>query len=151
MHCRVGTLSTVASDGEASGFPSGSVVEYAPDEKGRPIFMLSSISPHTKHLRKDSRCSFTVLAPAFRVRASTALRQDCFSRHCTWQHCLCPTVLWPSLLQTLLLPSLHLPTLLYPVSDLLPTCSKGMEVWMHGRASPLCSSPRSVHLCCVVT
>ena len=67
--CRVGTLSTIASDGAASGFPSGSVVEYAPDEKGRPIFMLSSISPHTKHLRQDSRCSFTVLAPAFRVRA----------------------------------------------------------------------------------
>ena len=65
----MGTLSTVASDGAAAGFPSGSVVEYAPDEKGRPIFMLSSISPHTKHLRKDSRCSFTVLAPAFRVRA----------------------------------------------------------------------------------
>lgn len=63
---RVGTLSTIASDGAASGFPSGSVVEYAPDEKGRPIFMLSSISPHTKHLRQDSRCSFTVLAPAFR-------------------------------------------------------------------------------------
>ncbi|KAL3161081.1 hypothetical protein ABBQ38_009464 [Trebouxia sp. C0009 RCD-2024] len=63
---RIGTLSTVASDGAASGFPSGSVVEYAPDDKGRPIFMLSSISPHTKHLRKDSRCSLTVLGPAFR-------------------------------------------------------------------------------------
>jgi len=42
---------------------------WDPDDKGRPIFMLSSISPHTKHLRQDSRCSFTVLAPAFRVRA----------------------------------------------------------------------------------
>ena len=66
---RTGTLSTVASDGPAAGFPSGSVVEYAPDENGRPVFMISSISPHTKHLKKDSRCSFTVLAPAFRVRA----------------------------------------------------------------------------------
>ena len=71
---RTGTLSTVASDGPAAGFPSGSVVEYAPDEQGRPVFMISSISPHTKHLKKDSRCSFTVLAPAFRVRAPFAAK-----------------------------------------------------------------------------
>ena len=73
---RTGTLSTVASDGPAAGFPSGSVVEYAPDEQGRPVFMISSISPHTKHLKKDSRCSFTVLAPAFRVRAPLLVCQE---------------------------------------------------------------------------
>ena len=111
MHCRIGTLSTVASDGAASGFPSGSVVEYAPDEKGRPIFMLSSISPHTKHLRKDSRCSFTVLAPAFRVRAhhNTMLFKTALNtKPC--QDFLCQQL--PKLhLPNLPLPSLQLPVL----------------------------------------
>lgn len=52
--------------GELEGFPSGSVVEYAADAQGRPIFAFSTMSPHTADVRKDPRCSLTVLAEPFR-------------------------------------------------------------------------------------
>lgn len=60
-----GVISTLAS-GEPRGFPSGSVVEYAPDAAGRPIFSFSSLSPHTGDVRADDRCSLTVMAQGFR-------------------------------------------------------------------------------------
>ncbi|KAL4422913.1 hypothetical protein ABPG75_009110 [Micractinium tetrahymenae] len=52
--------------GELEGFPSGSVVEYAADAQGRPIFAFSTMSPHTADVRKEPRCSLTVLAEPFR-------------------------------------------------------------------------------------
>ena len=60
-------LSTVGASRATAGFPLGSVVEYAVDGQGRPIFALSSLSGHTRDLRADPRCSLTVTAPAFKV------------------------------------------------------------------------------------
>lgn len=63
---RYGTLCTLSTQKEADGFPYGSVVEFAADAQGRPIFATSTLSPHTADLTKDGRCSLTVMAPAFR-------------------------------------------------------------------------------------
>ena len=65
--CSVGTISTLGASGNAAGYPTGSVVQYAADEQGRPIFAFSSLSGHTRDLRTDPRCSLTVSSPTFRV------------------------------------------------------------------------------------
>ena len=62
---KFGVLSTISSNAPA-GFPCGSVVEYSADDSGRPIFSLSSLSPHSADVRADSRCSLTVTAESFR-------------------------------------------------------------------------------------
>lgn len=62
---KFGVLSTLAA-GDPKGFPSGSVVEYAPDASGRMVFSFSALSPHTGDVRADGRCSFTVMAEGFR-------------------------------------------------------------------------------------
>ncbi|EFN51899.1 hypothetical protein CHLNCDRAFT_139512 [Chlorella variabilis] len=62
---KFGVLSTNAR-GELEGYPSGSVVEFAADSKGRPVFAFSTMSPHTADIKKDGRCSFTVMAEPFR-------------------------------------------------------------------------------------
>lgn len=64
---KFGVISTLASSPSTSGWPSGSVVEYvAAVADGRPLFCFSSLSPHTGDVRKDGRCSFTVMAEGFR-------------------------------------------------------------------------------------
>ena len=60
-----GVLSTISSK-SCPGFPAGSVVEYATDDAGRPIFSFSSLSPHTGDVISDGRCSLTVMADGFR-------------------------------------------------------------------------------------
>jgi putative heme iron utilization protein len=60
-----GVISTLSAS-DPAGFPSGSVVEFAPDAVGRPIFAFSSLSSHTGDLRTDGRCSFTVMAQGFK-------------------------------------------------------------------------------------
>ncbi|KAK9816630.1 hypothetical protein WJX72_003062 [[Myrmecia] bisecta] len=62
---RMGTLSTISQSNEAAGYPVAAVLEFAADESGRPLFGLSSLSPQSKDVRQDSRCSFTVTAPNF--------------------------------------------------------------------------------------
>jgi putative heme iron utilization protein len=62
---KFGVLSTISSK-NCSGFPAGSVVEYATDDAGRPIFSFSSLSPHTGDVISDGRCSLTVMADGFR-------------------------------------------------------------------------------------
>ncbi|KAI7841182.1 hypothetical protein COHA_005148 [Chlorella ohadii] len=62
---KFGVLATQAR-GELEGYPSGSVVEYAADDKGRPIFAFSTMSPHTADVKKDPRCSITIMAEPFR-------------------------------------------------------------------------------------
>ena len=66
---RIGTISTLGASGEGAGYPTGSVVQFAADDRGRPIFAFSSLSGHTRDLRSDPRCSLTVSSPTFRVRA----------------------------------------------------------------------------------
>mmetsp|Transcript_11042 Transcript_11042/g.14549 ORF Transcript_11042/g.14549 Transcript_11042/m.14549 type:complete len:334 (-) Transcript_11042:163-1164(-) len=51
------------------GFPGGSVVGFAPDEQGRPIFIFSGMSTHTQDLLADPRCSVTIASKEFKGAA----------------------------------------------------------------------------------
>lgn len=62
---KFGVISTLSSK-DPVGYPSGSVVEFAADASGRPVFSFSSLSPHTGDVRTDGRCSLTVMADGFR-------------------------------------------------------------------------------------
>mmetsp|Transcript_55937 Transcript_55937/g.130991 ORF Transcript_55937/g.130991 Transcript_55937/m.130991 type:complete len:352 (-) Transcript_55937:56-1111(-) len=51
------------------GYPGGSVVGFAPDDDGRPMFFFSTMSTHTTDLLKDPKCSLTVAAKEFKGAA----------------------------------------------------------------------------------
>lgn len=53
-----GSLSTVTTD----GFPYGSLVSYAPDERGAPVVLISEMAEHTVNLHHDARASVLVTA-----------------------------------------------------------------------------------------
>ncbi len=55
---RIGSLSTVSR--KQPGFPFGSVMPYGLDEKGRPIFLISTMAMHTQNLQNDPRASLLV-------------------------------------------------------------------------------------------
>ena len=55
---RIGTLSTLSR--KQSGFPFGSLMPYALDSHGRPIFLISSMAMHTQNLHADPRASLFV-------------------------------------------------------------------------------------------
>jgi putative heme iron utilization protein len=63
---RHATLCTLAA--EPAGFPYGSIANFAIDEQGRPLLLLSDLAEHTVNLKRDSRAS--VLA------AETAVADD---------------------------------------------------------------------------
>lgn len=52
-----------------SGFPGGSVVGFAPDDHGRPLFIFSGMSTHTQDILKDPRCSITIASKEFKGAA----------------------------------------------------------------------------------
>jgi len=52
---RVGSLSTLSR--KRPGWPFGSVMPYALDEIGRPLFLISSMAMHTQNLTEDTRAS----------------------------------------------------------------------------------------------
>jgi len=54
----VATLSTLSR--KHSGFPFGSLMPFALDSAGRPIFLISNMAMHTQNLKTDSRCSLFV-------------------------------------------------------------------------------------------
>lgn len=54
----VATLSTLSK--KHAGFPFGSLMPFAPDPAGRPIFLISNMAMHTQNLKTDSRCSLYV-------------------------------------------------------------------------------------------
>ena len=56
---RLGTLSTISK--KASGFPFGSVMPYAMDSQGRPVFLISTMAMHTQNLQADPRSSLLVM------------------------------------------------------------------------------------------
>ena len=58
---RIGSLSTVSR--KQAGFPFGSVMPYALDTQGRPIFLISTMAMHTQNLLADPRASLLVTAP----------------------------------------------------------------------------------------
>jgi putative heme iron utilization protein len=64
---RVRTLLSLASTGTLStlsrkhpGFPFGSLMPFALDAAGQPIFLISNMAMHTQNLRADPRCSLFV-------------------------------------------------------------------------------------------
>lgn len=54
----IATLSTVSR--KRPGYPFGSLMPYAIDERGRPIFLISNMAMHTQNLWADSRASLFV-------------------------------------------------------------------------------------------
>jgi hypothetical protein len=54
----IGTLSTLSC--KHPGFPFGSLMPFALDPAGRPIFLISNMAMHTRNLKSDSRCSLFV-------------------------------------------------------------------------------------------
>ena len=55
---RMGSLSTLSR--KQSGFPFGSVMPYGLDDRGRPIFLISTMAMHTQNLQADPRASLLV-------------------------------------------------------------------------------------------
>jgi putative heme iron utilization protein len=56
------TLSTLSR--KQPGFPFGSLMPYALDEAGRPIFLISTMAMHTQNLKADPRASLFVTQTA---------------------------------------------------------------------------------------
>src|SRR5260370_14130833 len=54
----IATLSTVSR--KVSGYPFGSLMPYAIDTSGRPIFLISNMAMHTQNLQADARSSLFV-------------------------------------------------------------------------------------------
>ena len=52
------TLSTLSR--KHPGFPFGSLMTFALDSAGRPIFLISNMAMHTQNLKADPRCSLFV-------------------------------------------------------------------------------------------
>ena len=55
---RIGSLSTLSR--KQPGFPFGSVMPYALDQQGRPIFLISTMAMHTQNLHADPRAALLV-------------------------------------------------------------------------------------------
>jgi len=54
----VATLSTLSRRHE--GFPFGSLMPFALDSYGRPLFLISKMAMHTQNLKADPRCSLFI-------------------------------------------------------------------------------------------
>ena len=54
----VATLSTLSR--KHAGFPFGSLMPYALDSAGRPIFLISNMAMHTQNLKADARASLFI-------------------------------------------------------------------------------------------
>jgi putative heme iron utilization protein len=54
----VGTLFTMSR--KHPGFPFGSLMPFALDFAGRPVFLISNMAMHTQNLKTDPRCSLFV-------------------------------------------------------------------------------------------
>jgi heme iron utilization protein len=58
---RIGSLSTHSR--RFSGFPFGSLMPFAADGLGKPVFFISSMAMHTQNLREDERASLLIAQP----------------------------------------------------------------------------------------
>jgi heme iron utilization protein len=58
---RIGSLSTHSQ--KFPGFPFGSLMPYAADQHGRPVFFISSMAMHTHNLGQDPRASLLIAQP----------------------------------------------------------------------------------------
>jgi len=62
MHSgRIGSLSTLSR--KQPGFPFGSLMPYALDGQGHPLFLISTMAMHTQNLQGDPRASLFVTVP----------------------------------------------------------------------------------------
>jgi heme iron utilization protein len=57
----IGSLSTLSR--KQPGYPFGSVMPYGLDDRGRPIFLISTMAMHTQNLQADPRASLLVTQP----------------------------------------------------------------------------------------
>lgn len=57
----IGTLSTMSR--RHPGFPFGSLMPFALDSAGHPVFLISSMAMHTQNLSADPKCSLFVAQP----------------------------------------------------------------------------------------
>src|ERR1700758_4549456 len=55
---RIGSLSTLSR--KQPGFPFGSVMPYALDSGGCPVFLISTMAMHTQNLASDPRASLLI-------------------------------------------------------------------------------------------
>jgi putative heme iron utilization protein len=55
---RIASLSTLSR--KQPGFPFGSVMPYGLDDRGRPVFLISTMAMHTQNLQADPRASLLV-------------------------------------------------------------------------------------------
>jgi hypothetical protein len=55
---RVGTLSSLSA--KHPGWPFGSVMPYALDERGSPLFLISSMAMHTQNITRDQRSALMI-------------------------------------------------------------------------------------------
>eukprot|EP00201_Polytomella_parva_P020810 CAMPEP_0175041930 /NCGR_PEP_ID=MMETSP0052_2-20121109/2230_1 /TAXON_ID=51329 ORGANISM="Polytomella parva, Strain SAG 63-3" /NCGR_SAMPLE_ID=MMETSP0052_2 /ASSEMBLY_ACC=CAM_ASM_000194 /LENGTH=345 /DNA_ID=CAMNT_0016304583 /DNA_START=142 /DNA_END=1179 /DNA_ORIENTATION=- len=64
---RYGHLCTMMSQmhHRRAGYPFGTVVDFATDGAGYPIFMLSSLSIHARNVSENPKCSFVVQMPGW--------------------------------------------------------------------------------------
>ena len=60
---RAGTLSTLSL--KHPGHPFGSLMPYALDGRGRPLFLISTMAMHTQNLQADRRASLLVNQPGW--------------------------------------------------------------------------------------
>jgi putative heme iron utilization protein len=58
---RIGTLGTLSR--RHPGHPFVSVMPYAPEERGRPLLLISTLAMHTQNLAADPRASLLVAQP----------------------------------------------------------------------------------------
>jgi heme oxygenase (biliverdin-IX-beta and delta-forming) len=56
--CTIATLSTVSR--KRPGYPFGSLMPYAIDATGRPVFLISNMAMHTQNIQADQRASLFV-------------------------------------------------------------------------------------------
>jgi putative heme iron utilization protein len=60
---RSGALSTLSR--RHAGHPFGSVMPYAPDDRGAPLLLISTMAMHTQNLEADARASLLVTQPGW--------------------------------------------------------------------------------------
>jgi len=60
---RSGMLSTLSR--RHTGHPFGSVMPYAPDERGAPLLLISTMAMHTQNLEADARASLLATQPGW--------------------------------------------------------------------------------------
>ena len=58
---RIGSLSTHSR--KLAGYPFGSMMPYAADGQGRPVFFISSMAVHSQNLMEDPRSSLLIMQP----------------------------------------------------------------------------------------